>query len=76
MIEDVVQSLYHKAIDRRHVTQWLQSCCKILGYAWVILFTIWTSPVWIYPALANMRKADALLSLDAVRPVLFGRDRA
>ncbi|TKA60953.1 hypothetical protein B0A55_11829 [Friedmanniomyces simplex] len=64
VLEDGVQHVYRrffKQILGKHASL----VEKVVGYAWVLVSILWTSPVWVYPALLNMRKEDALLSLEA-----------
>lgn len=44
---------------------------RLVGYAWVLSFIVWTSPVWVFPYALRVRKEDAVLSFGAVKPV-FG----
>jgi len=44
MCEDAVQALY-----RRNTSGKPGSWTRIVGYIWVSLFLIWTTPQWMYP---------------------------
>lgn len=72
MMEDGVQAVYQQYFTTTDggISEMVG---RGVGYAWVLFFIVWTSPVWVFPALLNMRKEDALLSLDAVKPLSGGR---
>lgn len=72
MIEDGVQYLHRRLFKRDSGAQHslLERC---IGYAWVLAFLVWTTPVWIFPVTRILRMEDDLLSLEAIKPVLFGR---
>lgn len=72
IIEDCMQTIYRRYF--KHISgsnaRFVES---FVGYAWVFFFLVWTTPVWVFPATLNMRMEDDLLSLDAVKPILFCR---
>ena len=72
VIEDGVCAIYKQYFGSKSGSGTAR-VARIIGYVWVLFFIVWTSPVWIYPAMLKMRKEDAMLSLDAVKPVFLGR---
>jgi hypothetical protein len=56
MFEDAVQALH-----RRHRSGKPGSWTRIVGYIWVSLFLIWTTPCWIYPMVrSNVPEKDIM----------------
>ena len=58
MFEDAAQAFHrylmgNKAVNSRYAG-------KALGYVWVVLWLVWTTPVWRYPAMQR-DKGEALL---------------
>ncbi|MCJ1432277.1 hypothetical protein MMC27_001633 [Xylographa pallens] len=54
MLEDAIQAMYNQQLGRNHnkhsrsiQANWV----RYTGYIWVAVFLIWSTPVWIYPAL-------------------------
>ena len=71
MIEDGVQAIWR---DRfRSTTGRFE---RVVGYAWVLFFLVWTSPVWVFSVSLNMRKEDAMLSFDALKTLFVPRSRS
>ena len=71
MIEDGVQEIYKQFTKRKTGTIPSRSE-RIIGYTWVMIFLIWTSPVWVFPATLQMREEEAMLSLSAVKLLIRG----
>ena len=68
MIEDTVQAVYQRITGRKagaHPTLVERS----IGYAWVVFFIVWTTPVWVYPVTLKMRQQDARLTFEAAKPM-------
>lgn len=59
MAEDLVEGVYCWLFSKRKGNQIvqpeLQSWHKVVGYIWVYLFMVWTTPAWSF---ANLRHAD------------------
>lgn len=72
MIEDGVQGAFNKGF-KGETRGYVGMAGRIIGYAWVLFFLVWTSPVWVFPATLQMREEDALLSLSAVKPLFSWR---
>jgi hypothetical protein len=73
MMEDGVKVLYKHltAVTRRLPP----SVEHAIGYAWVLFFFVWTSPVWVFPATLQMQEEEAMLSLSALKPLMrWGSD--
>ena len=49
--EDMIQALYSSIIRGRRKPLLPQSAVTLLGYVWVVLFMVWSTPVWTYPSL-------------------------
>ncbi|KAK5124203.1 hypothetical protein LTR85_001906 [Meristemomyces frigidus] len=73
MAEDGVQAVWRRLTVRFSFGEGVARFERIVGYAWVALYLVWTSPVWVYPACLPMRKKDALLAFGAVKPLFLGR---
>lgn len=58
IIEDGVQTFYHWAVPDRKNALIHQPFAKILGYIWVVIFMVWSTPAWIYPSLYANRGED------------------
>lgn len=71
MIEDGVQEIYKQFTKRKSGTVPTRSE-RIIGYIWVVAFLVWTSPVWVFPAILQMREDEATLSLSALKPLIRG----
>ena len=72
VIEDVVQAVYRRAFKAGAGPN-QRMFERGIGYAWVLFFLVWTSPVWIFPVTVKMREEDALISFDAVKSLFTGR---
>lgn len=66
IFEDTVQSLYRAAkvrssgsLNEERMPQIL-SWTKALGYLWVVIFLVWSTPTWIYPMMRQPRGAPLL----------------
>ncbi|KAL8792360.1 MAG: hypothetical protein Q9195_005063 [Heterodermia aff. obscurata] len=54
MAEDAFQAAYYHLSGKprqKHVPMWH----KIVGFLWLAVFQVWTSPVWIYPQVRHIR---------------------
>ena len=71
MIEDGVQAIYRQTFKSVRESK-ANVIGKAVGFAWVLFFFVWTSPVWVFPATRKMQKEDAYLSIGAMKP-LFGK---
>ena len=58
IIEDGAQTFYHWAMPDRKDALIHQPFAKILGYIWVVIFMVWSTPAWIYPSLYANRGED------------------
>lgn len=74
MIEDAVQVVWRKLMPSAGSSTLLQAFGKVMGYLWVVTFVVWSSPVWVYPFIREMRHEDAMLSFASVAPVFFRRE--
>jgi hypothetical protein len=66
-LEDLVIRLYlrvAKRIGRR--LPWIVE--RLVGYAWVVAFLVWSSPAYLYPKIVKSRE---LPNNDSVLPVSF-----
>ena len=71
MMEDGVKEAYKHLTN---VTGRLpHSMERAIGYAWVLFFFVWTSPVWVFPATLQMKEEEAMLSLSALKPLMRWR---
>ena len=64
MIEDGVQVVW-----RKYFKSTVGMVERAVGYAWVVYFLVWTSPIWVFPATLNMRKEDAMLNFSALKAI-------
>lgn len=59
MVEDAVEGAYRWIFTTKRkgkiVQPELQTWHKLVGYIWVYLFMVWTTPAWSF---ANIRHAD------------------
>lgn len=72
IIEDAVRNVYSTYCNSNS-SFGATMLKKAIGYTWVLFFLVWTTPVWVFPAILNMRPEDAQLSWAAVKPVFVGR---
>ena len=72
MTEEGFQHVYRRYVGSKPGS-YLATAEKVVGYTWVAFFVVWTSPVWVYPVVLDMKKEEALLGFDAFKPILFGR---
>lgn len=70
VFEDFAQELHRRAFGR-DIAPWIRTAAKTVGYVWVLLFLVWSTPIWVYPVTLKTERADALLRYSAIRP-LFG----
>ena len=66
MFEDGVQAVMVRLFGKHY------SCSRrFTGYVWVMLFMIWTTPTWAYPAARVVRHGqDVLLPFSLIKYVL------
>lgn len=51
MFEDLAQATYIRIVPKRHIFLSSNSRFKVLGYLWVLIFLVWSTPIWIYPSI-------------------------
>jgi hypothetical protein len=54
MLEDAVQAIYYSVSGEKKIDPpplWR----KIVGYVWVIVFAVWSTPVWSFPMIRGTR---------------------
>lgn len=52
MVEDAAQALF-KQYRGGEMTNKTRTATRAAGYLWVVAWLSWTSPIWIYPAMAR-----------------------
>ena len=72
ILEDSVQALY-----QRYKTNLLpasEGWTKVIGYIWLGVFLVWSTPVWAYPAIRRDkgREEDIILPV-SIAKLLMGR---
>ena len=70
IIEDSVQSIYRRMRGKGESGRENPIWVKMIGYAWVIAFLSWATPIWIYPVTLQTNQEDALLRFGAFRFLL------
>lgn len=55
--------------ERVNENQWARVGKQVIGYIWVISWLSYTTPVWVYPIVRGMEKADMLLTPSAMGPI-------
>ena len=73
MFEDAVQAVWQFLPGAITGSAISRVATRMIGYVWVAVFMVWSSAVWIYPAMLEMREEDTLLTLGSISPVVFGR---
>jgi hypothetical protein len=68
VIEDGVQAVWRKVTGRDAGV-----LGRIVGYAWVAAWVVWSSPVWVYPVVLAMRREDAILGFKGIAAVILAR---
>ncbi len=64
IVEDAVQALYRSITRDGRKAPIPQRVVFIVGYVWVFVFMVWSTPVWIYPSLhANKGEEKDLIVL-------------
>lgn len=58
IIEDGIRTMYRWALFDQKKASFLQPFNKVLGYIWVVIFMVWSTPIWIYPSLYANRGED------------------
>jgi len=69
-LEDGVQALYHHIVPKEHRSSRQGSLAKMVGYAWLAMFLVWSTPIWAYPAIRRNRgeAKDILLPFSIMKP--------
>ena len=62
-IEDAVQAVYRRTAKPRPVM------ARVCGYAWVVVFLLWSTPAWVYAYTRAARREDTVLRVSALRPL-------
>ena len=73
MMEDAVQAVFRRTLGRTSEPGLINFMSRIVGYVWVTAFTTWSSPIWMYPVIQDMRQEDAMLSFTALKAILVRR---
>ena len=70
LVEDTVQKVWLR-VGGRPSTR----ATTILGFVWVILFQLWSTPVWLYPMLLNRKglESERLLPLNIMEGIMGHR---
>lgn len=58
LLEDIVRVQWrHLQLNKRdsNMQKMLLRIRRRLGYLWVLVFLVWSTPVWVYPAIAVNR---------------------
>ena len=66
LLEDIIRaqwSLIRSSRKERSISTTSVRTLPWLGYLWVFLFMVWSTPVWIYPAIAANRGEEKDLIL-------------
>ena len=61
MLEDALQAMYRKFFSEGQGKQVRSVPVRwqmYIGYLWVAIFLIWSTPAWIYPALRENKGED------------------
>ena len=71
ILEDAVQAMYSKRYYNSGRKQAQSGRAKYVGYLWVIVFLVWSTPAWIYPALRENKgeEKDTLIPYSFVKLV-------
>ena len=71
MLEDTVQATYHAAVRRwgGADAHFQRLWTRVIGYSWVVIWMVWTSPAWFYPKLQIVTGSES----DAILPFSFLR---
>ena len=56
MFEDAAQALFNR-LRGGEMTDKSRRATRAAGYLWVVAWLSWTSPIWIYPAMARDKGA-------------------
>ena len=54
LVEDAIQTILCRALPVKEAPQY-RRFSKILGYVWVFVFMVWSTPIWVYPSLYENR---------------------
>jgi hypothetical protein len=68
MLEDGVQMLTGNILSTSHLGR--VRTRQIIGYAWVMVFLVWTTPTWFYPQQRTALDPTGLLPFHLIQPVL------
>lgn len=71
IVEDGIRTFYRWALPNWKQASTHQTFNKILGYIWVVIFMVWSTPAWIYPSLyANKGEdKDLIVPFSLVRAI-------
>lgn len=72
MVEDAIQAIYSRQLSAgygKQVPSVLVRWARFIGYIWVAVFLVWSTPMWIYPALRVNKgeEKDILLPYSFIR---------
>lgn len=55
LLEESVQALYSSNPTLQRVFMPRTAWCRTVGYAWFLIFMVWTVPGWMYPMMWRTR---------------------
>jgi hypothetical protein len=65
LLEDTVQAISRRLFSYRP-SRWTRA----VGYIWVVLWILWTSPAYFYPLLQDVTEKKPILPFSVVGPLL------
>lgn len=73
LLEDSVQALYRKFVPGMSAIRSArrENVAKLVGYVWLGVFSVWSTPVWAYPAMRRNqgRVEDVVLPFSILKIV-------
>ena len=66
MMEDAVQAIYRWYHGQKRTTASPRGWKRAFGFVWLLLWLIWTTPVWTYPV-AQRSSGEGILPVSLLR---------
>ena len=70
IFEDSIQALYRSLNDmKRDAARPPTLIARLVGHAWVLAFLVWSTPIWLYPAVYRNRgeEKDGVLPFSVIK---------